>query len=59
MKTALKGVIHGKLIKLEQESGLPDGQTVSVTLESLPAPPPTPSAGRAGILASCGRCLVG
>lgn len=39
----LKGVIEGKLIKLEQESGLPDGQTVAVTLETLPTP--TPSAG--------------
>jgi hypothetical protein len=36
MKTELKGVIHGKRIELEQESGLPDGQSVSVTLETLP-----------------------
>ncbi len=30
--TILKGTIHGKIIELEQEPGLPEGQTVSVTL---------------------------
>lgn len=42
MKTALRGVIHGKLIELEDEPGLPDGQEVSVTLEPVsPATSPT------------------
>ena len=35
MKTALKGVIHGRTIELEQEAGLPDGQEVSVTVEPV------------------------
>ncbi|HZU35876.1 MAG TPA: hypothetical protein VFA18_08210 [Gemmataceae bacterium] len=33
MTAALKGIVHGKLIELDQEPGLPDGQTVSVTLQ--------------------------
>jgi len=28
-----KGVIHGRTIELEQELGLPDGQTVTVTVQ--------------------------
>lgn len=36
MKTALKGIIHGKTIELEQEPGLPDGQEVSVTVTPAP-----------------------
>jgi len=28
----LKGTVHGKIIELEREPGLPDGQSVSVTL---------------------------
>lgn len=31
----LKGVIHGKTIELEEQAGLPDGQSVSVTLHPL------------------------
>lgn len=26
--TVLKGIVHGKTIELDQESGLPDGQEV-------------------------------
>lgn len=37
MKTALKGVIHGKIIELEQQPQLPDGQAVSVTVEPVSA----------------------
>jgi hypothetical protein len=46
LKTALKGVIHGRTIELEQEAGLPDGQEVSVTVEpvSLATSPTTPEA---------------
>jgi hypothetical protein len=29
----LKGVVHGKLIELEREPGLPEGQRVDVTIE--------------------------
>ena len=49
----LRGVIHGKMIELEQEAGLPDGQPVTVTLQPL-----KPSQGRLppgeGILRSAG-----
>ena len=31
--TILRGTVHGKTIELEAESGLPDGQQVTVTLE--------------------------
>lgn len=46
MQRALKGVIHGKVIELEDEPGLPDGQEVSVTLEpvSSPTSPTSPEA---------------
>jgi hypothetical protein len=33
----LKGVVRGKTIELEQESGLPDGQDVLVRVEPVPA----------------------
>jgi hypothetical protein len=39
MAIALKGIIHGKLIELEEEPGLRDGEEVSVTVE--PVTPPT------------------
>jgi hypothetical protein len=46
MKTGIKGVIHGKVIELEDEPGLPDGQEVSVTLEAVfpPTSPTSPEA---------------
>ena len=28
----LKGIVHGRTIELDQDSGLPDGQAVSVSL---------------------------
>ena len=31
-----QGVIHGKIIELEQEPGFPDGQRVEVTMTPLP-----------------------
>ena len=31
----LKGIIHGKIIELEQEPGLPDGQSVTVLLQPV------------------------
>jgi hypothetical protein len=34
MKTVTRGVIHGKTIELPQETGLPEGQEVTVTLEA-------------------------
>ena len=38
MKTGLKGVVHGRLIELEGEPGLPDGQAVSIDLRPLEEP---------------------
>ena len=35
MRTALKGIIHGKRIELEQEPGFADGQTVTVEIRAL------------------------
>ncbi len=33
--TVLKGILHGKIIELEREPGLPDGQEVSVVVQPL------------------------
>ena len=33
LPSAIKGIIHGKMIELEHESGLPEGQEVSVLLQ--------------------------
>jgi hypothetical protein len=33
MKTALAGIVHGRTIQLDVETGLPDGQPVNVVLE--------------------------
>ena len=38
MRTALKGVIHGKVIELDEEPGLPDGQLVRIELRPLEEP---------------------
>lgn len=43
--TVFKGVVHGKTIELEEEPGLPDGETVTVAIERIArpqAPPPEP-----------------
>ena len=40
MKSAMKGIVHGKTIELEQEPGLPDGQAVEIEIR-----PVGPSAG--------------
>jgi uncharacterized protein (DUF433 family) len=37
--TTIHGVIHGKTIELEKEPGLPDGQTVAVTIQQIQQPP--------------------
>jgi hypothetical protein len=31
----IQGVIHGKIIELEKEAGLPDGQAVAVTIQRI------------------------
>jgi uncharacterized protein (DUF433 family) len=36
MGTALTGIIHGKSIELSQETGLPEGQEVSVEIRPVP-----------------------
>jgi hypothetical protein len=42
MPTTLRGTVHGKTIELEAESGLPDGQHVTVRLEPAPQQQPAP-----------------
>jgi hypothetical protein len=55
MKTAIKGIIHGKVIKLQQEPGLPDGQEVSVTVEPISsATSPTSPQARAALSRAAG-----
>jgi hypothetical protein len=34
----LKGIVRGKTIELEQATGLPDGQSVSVVVRPVPPP---------------------
>jgi hypothetical protein len=34
MSGIFKGTIHGKVIELDQEPGLPDGQTVAVIVQT-------------------------
>jgi uncharacterized protein (DUF433 family) len=33
--TTIQGVIHGRIIELDREPGLPDGQAVAVTIQCL------------------------
>ena len=42
MTRVLRGVVHGKTIELESDTGLEDGRKVEVILraEELPGPPP-------------------
>jgi len=32
-KPVIRGVVHGKIIELEDDAGLPDGQEVDVTIQ--------------------------
>lgn len=41
LDTGIRGVIHGKTIQLEDESGLPDGQEVRVIVLPTESEPPT------------------
>jgi hypothetical protein len=45
MKTVLHGVIHGKTIELLADSGFPEGQEVTVTVEGVAAPASAPGDG--------------
>ena len=46
MKTALKGIIHGKIIELDHEPGFADGQEVAVSVEPV-TPTTTPTSAEA------------
>ena len=46
MTTSLRGIVRGKVIELDQEPGLPDGQEVSLTLQPI-SPGPGPVSGAA------------
>jgi uncharacterized protein (DUF433 family) len=39
MKTGLTGIVHGRIIELDHEPGLPDGQVVTVAIERLDTTP--------------------
>ena len=41
----LRGVVHGKVIQLEMEVGLPDGQEVTVSVRPLAAKQPAAGEG--------------
>ncbi len=49
----LHGVVHGKTIELQEESGLPDGQAVSITVRPTPTEPHA-GAVHEGLLRSAG-----
>jgi hypothetical protein len=59
MTKVLRGVVHGRTIELETDTGLEDGRKVEVTLRAkeLPGPPPGWQPGSretaAGMMASC------
>jgi hypothetical protein len=36
--TVLRGVVHGKTIQLDDDTGLPDGQVVAITVQPLTPP---------------------
>jgi hypothetical protein len=38
MTTVLHGKVHGKLIEMDRDLGVPDGQDVELTVRVLPAP---------------------
>lgn len=39
--TIITGVIRGKNLELDQETGFPDGQHVSIVIQPVPEKPPT------------------
>lgn len=52
IQTVLEGIVHGKTIELEHESGLPDGQKVTISIQ--PSPSVKPLAPGEGIRRSAG-----
>ena len=42
---SLRGTVHGKVIQLETDIGLPDGQEVTVSVRPFPAKEDPPCAG--------------
>jgi uncharacterized protein (DUF433 family) len=48
MRTTFRGVVHGRIIELAQEPGLPEGQIVTIAIEAVgETKPPHPTAGEA------------
>ena len=39
MTTSLRGIVQGKVIELDQEPGLPDGQEVAIILQPISSGP--------------------
>jgi hypothetical protein len=59
MTKLLRGIVHGRTIELQDDTGLEDGRKVEIILRAkeLPGPPPGWTAGSketaAGMMASC------
>lgn len=54
MKSAFKGIVHGKRIELTEETGLPDGQEVTVMLQASSRSTTSPLPPGEGIRRSAG-----
>jgi hypothetical protein len=52
--TIFRGIVHGKTIELDQELGLPEGQSVEVTVQPVSHRPFIAGAYRPGLLALAG-----
>ncbi len=40
MTRTLRGVIHGRIVELTEDLGLPDGQPVEITIKTVASPKP-------------------
>jgi hypothetical protein len=57
MTRIMHGIVHGKIIELDQEVGVPDGQQVQVAVQIVPTPARTEPWGEG--LRRCAGALAG
>lgn len=57
MIKTMHGIVHGKTIELQQETGVPDGQEVEIVIRSITAIPTTEPWGEG--LRRCAGALAG
>jgi len=57
MIRTMHGIVHGKTIELQQETGVPDGQEVEIVIRSITAIPTTDPWGEG--LRRCAGALAG